>query len=54
MSNTRKLHQVRNIIDFHRRADTAARKESRRTTLRIYHGYHRQQVVDERERRNHA
>ena len=53
MSNTRKLRKV-NVLDFHQRTRIVLLKQSRKTTLRIYHAYHRQQAVDELERRIHG
>ena len=52
MSNTRKPRNL-NVYDFHRRNKEHPR-ESRRTTLRVYHGYHRQQAQDEREMKKNA
>ena len=52
MSNTRGRRRW-NSRDYRERV-AAMPRESRRTTLRIYHGYHRQQAQDEREMKKNA
>ena len=52
MSNTRKLRYLSSLPHPWRVAMKP--KESRRTTLRIYHAYHRQKVLDEREGKKHG
>ena len=52
MSNRRKLRYLSS--SGYRQRVAAMPKESRKTALRIYHAYHRQQVLDERERRIHG
>jgi hypothetical protein len=51
MSNRRKLRYLSSPL--HRQRVAAMPRESRRTTLRIYHGYHRQLVLDGLEGKNH-
>ena len=52
MSNKRKLRVINSAA--YRLRVAAMPRESRRTTLRIYHAYPRQQALDELERRIHG